>query len=131
MRRSACSCTHPGCPVSFDDAFRRGVDPTTGGWIATLETVTRRISALAGKDSVSWVGITSSGADGCRARWNAKYKGLGMKHMAAVYSSASHSFVSNMEAELVKHYGHCVDNAIGGGGGAIGEPPYVVYAVWE
>ena len=116
--------------VSFDDAFRDDVEPYTGGWSAESSKVKRRISQLIGTPKGAWIGITSNGKKGCRARWNDKYKGKGMKHMAAVYMTTSESFRRDLEIELIKFFKDWVDNLDPGGGGPDGTPPFMVYVAW-
>ena len=117
--------------TSFDDAFRRDIMPSTGGWSAESSTVKRCISQLTRNAASCWIGIASNGRDGCRARWNSKYKGLGMSNMAAVYTTTSDHFRKALEEELIDYYGSRLDNMVGGGGGGSGTPPYTVYVAWD
>lgn len=117
--------------TSFDDAFRFDVEAATGGWQQALETVKRKTSQLTSGSDGMWIGIASNGQAGARARWNAKYKGLGMKHMAIVYETSSDSFRKKMEDDLVDFYEEHVDNERAGGGGGNGTAPYVVYVAWN
>lgn len=117
--------------VDFDTAFRSDVDPASGGWRASEETVRRKVSALTRNFSSMWVGIASNGSSGMRDRWNAKYKGLGMTSIACVYTTTSDSFRKEMEKSLTSFYGTLLDNAVGGGGGSSGTAPYAVYVAWK
>ena len=94
-------------------------------------TVRRSISALTRDARKIWIGIASNGDEGCRDRWNQKYKGLGMRHMAAIYTTSSERFRRNMEDDLIEFYGDLVENMVGGGGGPDGTPPFTVYVAWN
>ena len=91
--------------ASFAAAFRRDVEPMTGGWDASSESVKRKISGLTRGASSMWVGIASQGERGAEGRWNAKYKGLGLQHFAIVYVTSSDNFRKAMESELTQFYG--------------------------
>ena len=117
--------------TAFDDAFRYDIDPFTGGWHEAQPSVRRSISGLIRQASRVWIGIASNGDDGCRTRWNRKYKGLGMRHMAAVYRTSSEGFRRSMEADLIDFYEDFVENCVGGGGGPDGTAPFTVYVVWK
>jgi hypothetical protein len=117
--------------TSFNDAFRDDIDPETGGWKDSLTTVKKKISKMTSESDGMWIGIASNGVDGARARWNAKYKGLGMRYMAIAYETSSDHFRKEMERDLCEFYGDYVDNEKGGGGGGHGSAPYVVYVAWN
>ena len=115
----------------FNDAFRDDIEPETGGWKDSLTTVKKKISKMTSGSDGMWIGIASNGVDGARARWNAKYKGLGMRYMAIAYSTSSDHFRKEMESDLVDFYGEQLDNKVDGGGGGHGSAPYVVYVAWN
>lgn len=118
--------------VSFADAWRSDIEPETGGWRDSCETVRRKISALTRGGAAFWVGITSDGEEGVHRRWNAKYRGLGMTNIAAVYKTSSDAFCRAMEADLVTFYGDAADNLAGGGGGGRSDKkPYIVYVAFQ
>ena len=109
--------------TDFGTAFRSDINPATGGWRDQSETVKRKASALTRTASKWWIGVASNGEAGCRQRWNAKYKALGMQHMA---------FRAEMERELIDFFSEHVDNAVGGGGGgASDDGGYCVYIAWK
>ena len=116
----------------FVHAYRSGVDPYSGGYQQASTKVKKCISALTrdGKATGMWIGYTSSGEAGLKGRWNAKYKLIGMQHIAMVYVSDSIDFARNMEVLLIDFYVDHVDNLNAGGGGPVGQPPYVVYVAW-
>lgn len=115
----------------FNTAFRYDIQPFSGGWHEARESVIRSIAGLTRGAQHMWIGIASNGDDGCRARWNSKYKGLGMLHMAAVYDTSSENFRRHMESDLIDFFGlDYLDNEKAGGGGPFGTPPYTVYVVW-
>jgi len=121
--------------ASFDSAFRHDVSPVSGGWSDSASTVRHVVSGLTRGSRGMWIGIASQGVDGARGRWNAKYKALGMKHMAVVYQTSSDSFRKKMESDLTEFYGLVengghLDNKCEGGGGGHGSGPYVVYVAW-
>ncbi len=120
-----------GAEKSFDDAFRHDIDPFSGGWRVAAPSVKRSISQLTRDASKFWIGIASNGDEGCRTRWNAKYKGLGMKSIATVYRTDSDDFRRDMEDELIDFYKEHCDNIARGGGGPRGTPPYTVYVAWK
>ena len=119
--------------VEFDQAYRSKQDPYSGGYVQASTQVKQCISALTknGKATAMWIGYTSSGVDGLRGRWNSKYKLIGMQQIAIVYvSETSIDFARNMEALLIEFYVDHVDNLNAGGGGPVGQPPYIVYVAW-
>jgi hypothetical protein len=77
-----------------------------------------------------WVGIASNKRQGCEARWNDKYKKLGMTDMAPLYETSSDDFRKNIESLLTTLCEDC-ENPIDGGGGPRGISPYLVYVVWK
>ena len=120
---------------SFNEAFRSDIEALTGGRHAVFESVKRRVSQLTRTRTTMWIGIASNGVvDGCRARWNAKYKAEGMQHMAAVYRTNSERFRRDLETDLVEFYKNVddvrIDNVARGGAGREGTPPFVVYVAW-
>ena len=117
--------------TSFNDAFRQDIQPEKGGWKDSATAVRKKISKMTSGSDGMWIGIASSGVDGARGRWNAKYKGLGMRHMAIVYETSSDHFRKEMEADLVQFYSEHLDNVNEGGGGGHGSAPYVVYVTWN
>ena|SRR3990167_4300499 len=69
-------------------------------WI--LEYIHTKYLALHAK---LWVGITSYETDpkeGCRARWNAKYKKLGLDTMELLWISEDHTDCEDFESYLIK-----------------------------
>eukprot|EP00030_Apusomonadida_sp_AF-17_P003788 a367441_4.p3 GENE.a367441_4~~a367441_4.p3 ORF type:complete len:136 (-),score=21.49 a367441_4:13-378(-) len=117
--------------VPFDEAFRSDIAAEHGGWRDVLSSVRRKVSALTTGHDRMWIGIASNEVDGLRARWNAKYRDLGMRSIAAVYITGSDAFRKNLEADLVDFYEAELDNEVGGGGGPVGAPPYTVYVAWK
>ena len=65
------------------DAVKVG-DPVTGPPSQVLETIRRKVSALASWNSAIYIGKTT-GDDGLRQRFNAKYKGLGFDRIEPIY----------------------------------------------
>jgi hypothetical protein len=116
---------------TFDDAFRRDIEPVSGGWRAVNSTARRKIAGLVRGSRNFWIGIASNGVDGVRARWNAKYKGLGMDSIAIVYETTSDSFRKNIEDDLIEFFEDSCDNKVAGGGGGYGSAPYAVYVAWR
>ena len=115
--------------MNFDSAFRYDIPPWTGGVQSISTSVRQSISQLTkNSNSRFWIGIASNGDDGCRARWNSKYKALGMKNMAAVYKTGSRK---SMEQDLIYFYSEHVSNKGSGGEGGAGIPPYQLYVVWK
>ena len=117
--------------TSFGDALRSDIEPASGGWRAESSTVRRKVSALVRDSRNFWIGIASNGIDGVRARWNAKYKGLGMDSIAIVYETTSDSFRKNIEDDLIDFFQDSCDNKVAGGGGGHGSAPYAVYVAWR
>jgi hypothetical protein len=118
--------------VSFGEAWRGDIEAETGGWRDRLETVRRKISGLTRGGIPFWVGITSDGMAGVHRRWDAKYRGLGMTNIAAVYETSSDEFCRRMEEDLVKYYEERADNlASGGAGGRSDKKPYIVYVAYK
>jgi hypothetical protein len=60
---------------SFEEAFDK-FTPITGGNIEVLESLHRTIGKLSSNCQNYYIGITSNGKEGCRSRWNSKYKNL-------------------------------------------------------
>ena len=119
--------------ANFDQAFIRGT-AVTGGHIqaqpeviATIRRLTRNVR---GK---FWIGKTSGGEEGCRERWNNKYKQDGMNRIAIVYESSSQDSALNMEENMIAQFGSQIKKQIGGGDGgwARSNQPYVVYIAWK
>ena len=118
--------------VEYEVAFRHDVVPYEGRWQHCLTSVKKSISGLTQNAMRKWIGVTSDKeTDGCRQRWNNKYKRYGLNNMAAVYQTKSVHHRANMETALIEFYKDDLDNVKGGGGGPAGEPPYVVYVAWE
>ena len=71
--------------------------------------------------------------EGCRERWNSKYKDEEMTRMAMVYQSDSQDSALNMEAHLIDKLEDDILNGTGGGGGKRtkeDKEPYIVYIAW-
>ena len=116
--------------VPFAHAFREDIIPFSGGWIACSESAKRSIAGLTRGGRPFWVGIASRGESGVRNRWNQKYKALGMKSIAIIYTTSSDKFRKAMEAELCEFFEGHTDNLVRGGGGPRGTSPYAVYVAW-
>lgn len=119
--------------VDFESAFRSDITPITGRYFddAVHTRLHQIISALTRDGKPFWIGVTSGGVEGCRNRWNNKYKFVGMNSIALVYQTSSGDMVRRMEADLIGFYEEHAENPIGGGGGGQGEPPYFVYVAWR
>lgn len=137
--------------VSFEKAYHRDITPSTGGWRSSSSEVLQHIKSTLARYNASsgWVGIYSNGESGLRKRWNDKYKGLGMNHVAVFYETSSDSFRKEMETFLVnkiseyapRSFSFESSNLIDGGGtyddddihvvGPNGAPPMGVYVAWR
>jgi hypothetical protein len=120
--------------TSFDEAFDDKFTPITGGNIEVLESLHRTIGKLSSNCQNYYIGITSNGKEGCRSRWNSKYKNLNYNGMKPIYLTDSDKNRKAVEADLIefsKSTGKNIDNTIGGGGGSSGSPPYVVYFAYK
>jgi hypothetical protein len=128
--------------VNFATAFRQkdynGGNYAKGSVSDALTKSKKKISALISTHDEFWIGITSGGVAGCRARWNDKYKDDGMDCMAIIYVTNRVGQVAKMEKQLIKNYrDHCrasdLQNITSGGEGACktASKPYVVYLVWK
>ncbi|MDD2899562.1 MAG: hypothetical protein PHI31_12720 [Desulfuromonadaceae bacterium] len=122
--------------MDFNDAFEEDYEAFRGQLGAILKhlkaAVTRHFS---NDDDVTWyyVGIASNGVAGCRNRWNQKYKPDGFNRMRAIYHTNSNDFVRQAERELIYHNWEdpkCC-NQVGGGGGRLGPPTYIVYVAYK
>ena len=119
--------------MDFSTFNAEKLEPVTGGWSVALPDVRynlRRYTEKAKRGDI-WVGIASDGERGCEARWNDKYKPLGMNHMVILYTTLSDSFRKETEKSLVELIGGDLANVNNGGGGPTGSPPYVVYCAWK
>ena len=121
--------------TSFDEAFCDDHSPSTGCWSdqVTQTAVLKSIHELTRQTMTKfWFGKTSNGKEGCRKRWNSKYKEEGMTRIAMVYQSHIHDSALNMEAHLI---GMLADDILNGTGGvgkpAEGRKPYTVYIAWK
>jgi hypothetical protein len=86
--------------------------------------------------------MASAGEEGCKSRWNAKYRGiafpsfndlgLGLNRMAPLFQtdSVGDEFSQKLEKELTEYFGD-VANVVKGSGGGTGQAPFVVYVAWQ
>ena len=119
--------------VDFDEAFLR-MKPCTGHYHKAKPKVVDYIDRLTDQAiGLFWIGKTSGGERGCRARWYDKYEDEGMNRMAIVYRTNDQDYALQMEKYLIDVFEDDVENETGGGGGkkAKHNPPYVVYIAWE
>jgi hypothetical protein len=120
--------------TSFDEAYDYKFTPITGGNLEVLESLHRTIGNLSKNCTNFYVGITSNGMEGCRSRWNSKYKDLNYTGMKPIYKTDSDNNRKAVEKDLIdysKSTGKNIDNSIGGGGGSSGNPPYIVYFAYK
>ena len=111
--------------MDFDEAFRADIKPSTGDCrVSCVHTcVCQCISCLTRDTTAFWIGITFNKEEGCRKRWNDKYKSCGMNQMAMqVYETSSKDFCEKVEEDLIEYYKECrpeLQNNTGltGGGG--------------
>eukprot|EP00731_Ephydatia_muelleri_P006217 Em0003g465a len=66
--------------------------------------VKQRITGFLHGSNNRWIGITSAGEEGIRCRWNEKYRELGMKHIAWVYSTEDKQCCRDAERGLTRHF---------------------------
>mmetsp|Transcript_23533 Transcript_23533/g.26104 ORF Transcript_23533/g.26104 Transcript_23533/m.26104 type:complete len:119 (+) Transcript_23533:44-400(+) len=116
--------------TNFNQAYRGGVTPITGGWSSEWRNVRTKFRNYSRAGDNLWIGITSNGVSGCRARWNQKYKHLGLNRMMPLYETSSDDFRKKMELRLTELMVD-LDNVNNGGGGPAGSPPYIVYGCWR
>lgn len=106
-----------------------------GGHVAMYHAVWDRVNGVAETAYRFWIGISSNGTNGCRARWNQKYSKLGMNSMMAVYrTNHTDNRHAQVEAWLIHDFWDFdnLENPMGGGGGRPSQtPPFVVYVAWE
>ena len=121
--------------TDFDDAFDGGHDPQTGGYIGAQPDVLDDIEQLTqDRRGKFWIGKTSGGEEGCRDRWNGKYRSDKMNKMTIVYESrTSQKFASDMESDMIDEFWDEIKNEVRGSPGRLAEdnPPYVVYIAWK
>ena len=119
--------------TSFDEAFCDDHSPSSGCWSdqVTQTAVLKSIHELTRQTMAKfWFGKTSNGKEGCRKRWNSKYREEGMTRIAMVYQSHLRDSILNMEAHLLADD---ILNGTGGGGGKPfeGRKPFIVYIAWK
>ena len=120
--------------TDFDDAFDDEHEPVTGGYKQVQPDVIEDINNLTrDRRGKFWIGKTSGGEEGCKGRWNNKYKADEMNKMAIVYESSSQDNACDLEEDLVDIFWERIKNVNRGGGGGWAEdnPPYVVYIAWR
>ena len=118
--------------VDFDTAFDRVM---TGHWNEErLKILATRVAAIIAPGRMRyWFGITSDDDvehAGCKDRWNTKYRFFTMNNMRILYQTDSEEYCRKAETDLIKRFPQA-ENRIGGGGGPLGGPPYVVYFAWK
>jgi hypothetical protein len=76
-----------------------------------------------------WIGIASRGEEGVRARWNSKYRPMGMSHLDILMTSDNRSAIIEAEKLLIQklNFDPCLANINAGGGGLAMEGPYCLY----
>jgi hypothetical protein len=116
--------------TAFDEAWKSGLTPITGGWDQSFSKVRTKFRKYTNGGTNLWIGIASNGVDGCKTRWNSKYKPKGLNNMMPLYETSSDSLRKNMEKELADLVQY-LDNVASGGGGGKGSPPYIVFAAWK
>ena len=84
-----------------------------------------------------WIGITTTGVDGCRDKWNDKYHpgALGMAHMAIVFETTSYKFATKVKDRLITtaypaEAVHYPEIQKGNQGLPVNSRDYTVYAAW-
>ena len=120
--------------TDFDVAFNGRHEPETGGYIVAQPDVIKDIKRLTKhRRGKFWIGKTSGGEEGCRNRWNAKYRSDKMNKMTIVYESSSQNFASDMEGDMIDEFWDEIKNEVRGSPGGLAEdnPPYVVYIAWK
>ncbi|KAL0205520.1 hypothetical protein P9112_000827 [Eukaryota sp. TZLM1-RC] len=122
--------------TDFSSAYREDIKPHTGGYLQVYEKLSPSLRAYVRRNAVeNWfVGITSNGKEGLRARWNGKYKKRDFHKIIWLYSTGSQDFARRLETKLVQGFEHytTIDNERGGGGGNNSrKPPYVVYCAYK
>eukprot|EP01120_Amphizonella_sp_Union-15-10_P005328 TRINITY_DN16080_c0_g1_i1.p1 TRINITY_DN16080_c0_g1~~TRINITY_DN16080_c0_g1_i1.p1 ORF type:complete len:125 (-),score=17.44 TRINITY_DN16080_c0_g1_i1:8-382(-) len=122
--------------TDFNTAIKSKAETLTGHYQQVYEKLKDKIYDYTKRKGAKhmWIGIASRGLEGCRERWNDKYKDLGMTKMRALYQTSSDDYRKRLEALLIdwcaKH-GYPIDNVVAGGGGGQGTPPYVVYVAFS
>ena len=101
-------------------------DTSTGTPTQVLSELIRRISAYTRQDRARRfkIGITNDPERRYSQAYADEYD-----EMIVVYETRSIDYVSQLEAALIGHNWEVTDNQVGGGGGAIGDPPYYLYIV--
>jgi hypothetical protein len=91
-----------------------------------IPLILRKLSAYTRQDRVRRfkIGITNNPDRRFLQAYAGEYD-----EMILLYQSSSINSVSELECMLVEHNWECCDNAIGGGGGNIGTPPFFLYVV--
>ena len=108
----------------------------TGGKLAVLETLKRRVAGFCRADSnvkKMYIGI-ASGTDARSAmarRFDDYKREEGINLMIALYASSSQDSTREVEDELVRHFDmvhpRCINRTGGGGGRGSAGPVYFVY----
>jgi hypothetical protein len=122
--------------VRFDDAYEVGNPAKFKNQYE--EIILPQVTAVAEKCSVFWIGVSSSGEQGMKNRWNAKYRTKEkMEHMQAVLSTGWDT-THEVENDLISAFrndpklGPKLQNKLGGDQrGAEGAPRFVVYVAWR
>lgn len=87
--------------TSFDEAYDGKFTPITGGNLEVLESLHRTIGNLSSNCNNYYIGITSNGKEGCKSRWNSKYKGLNYTGMKHIYKTDSDKNRKAVETDLI------------------------------
>jgi hypothetical protein len=61
---------------TFETSYQTETQPLTGVWDAQFSAIRAQFDTLTknARPKMVYLGIASSGKDGCKSRWNAKYK---------------------------------------------------------
>ena len=77
-----------GKVTNFNNAIVN--DAVTGQYSEQIiQTLIRKIAPFSRTSTEFYIGISSGGRDGCRDRWNSKYKAMGYTNMICIYESKS------------------------------------------
>jgi hypothetical protein len=117
--------------TKFNDAWKDNVEVLKGGWKNQLSTARNKFQRHTKYGTQKYIGIASNAKKGCIERWNNTHKKGGLNRMMALYETTSDDFRRNMEINLIDLLFDDLENERRGGGGNVGNPPYIVYCVWK
>ena len=117
----------------FEASFQSEIQPLTGVWDAQFSAVRTKFESLTlnARSKMIYIGISSSGKDGCKSRWNAKYKALGLNRMAQLYLTYEDNAEGRVkiENEMGEYFGDVATIVKGMSGN--GMHPFIVYVAWH